>query len=134
MLHSFTNYSHNLKYLHLKLTQLRHNTSYQNLFYDLFLLGVAVRTISMLRHEAGSLYNSYRHCPIYTKFIMHVEGPTLNTSMHQYCVKYTAPPTGHRKSASYDKHYPIYMKFRGCVLYIIHCNMTCNWWVISSPT
>ena len=39
---------------------------------------------------------------------MHVEGVTLNTSMHQHCVIAIAPPTGHRKS---DKHHLINMTF-----------------------
>ena len=44
---------------------------------------------------------------MYTKFITQVYDVALNTSMHQYCVIFIAPPTGHRNS---DKH-PISMSF-----------------------
>ena len=102
-------------------------------FFDYsYRVGVAAPPISMLRHSAGTPYNSYTHWPIYTKLITHVRGPALNTSMYQYCVISIAPPTGHRKSASNDKLHPIHMKFTRCVLYIIDYNVTC--WVISSAT
>ena len=43
-------------------------------------------SISMLRHEAPSPHHLNIQFPIYTKLLTHVEGVTLNTSMHQYCV------------------------------------------------
>ena len=90
--------------------------SYQKLFGPSFLVAVVTRRMSTLRHETGSPYNSYRHCPVYTEIVVYVENPAPNTSMHPYCFIYTAPPTGHRKSASYDKRYPISMKFTRCGL------------------
>ena len=63
--------------------------------------------------------------PIY-KLLTHVEGVTLNTSMHQHCVISIASPTGHRKS---DKHQLIYMTgFRLFSTHHQHYNMTDNKW------
>ena len=84
--------------------------SCQNLSPPSNLLGVAVWSISILRHKTSIPYNSNIQSPIYTKFLRHVEGVTLNTSMHQYCVISIAPPAGHRKS---EKHHPINMTFTG---------------------
>ena len=59
------------------------------------MVGVMVWSIFMLRHKASSPYKFDVQFPMYTKFITHVYDVTLNTSIHQYCVIYIAPPTGH---------------------------------------
>lgn len=86
------------------------------------LLGVTVLpTISTLRHEAGTHHNSYIQFPIYTILLTHVEVVTSNTSLHQYCVRSIAPPTGNKKS---HKHHLIDVTSTAGFLLIIHYNMT----------
>ena len=97
--------------------------SYQKLSPPSHLLAVLLRSILMLRHDAGSPSNLNIQFHIYSKVLAHVEGVALNTSLHQYCVFSIAPPSGHRKS---DKHHLIYMTFTACFLHIIHYMMTCK--------
>ena len=51
----------------------------------LYLMGVTVQPISMLRHEAARPYNFNILFPIYTKLLTHVEGIALITSIYS-CV------------------------------------------------
>ena len=76
-------------------------------------------------HKVSTPYNFNIQFPMYSKFITHVYDVTLNTSMHQYCVIFIAPPTGHRNS---DK-YPIYMT---CIGFFI--SYTTRWHVIKRWT
>ena len=69
--------------------------SYQKLSPTSNMVGVMVQSIFMLSHKASSPFNFNIQFPMYTKFITHVYDVALNTSMHQYCVIYIAPPTGH---------------------------------------
>lgn len=62
----------------------------------------------------------------YVKFHMLYESPSLRTSTRQYRVIVIAPPTDNRKSAIYDKNYPIYKKCTWSGLNMIYSNMTYN--------
>ena len=68
----------------------------------LYILGMAVHYILIRCHKASSPYNLNIQFPISTKLLTHVEGVTLNKSMHQYCVITIPPPTGCMKSASHQ--------------------------------
>ena len=70
-------------------------------------------------HKVSTPYNFNIQFPMYSKFITHVYDVTMNTSMHQYCVIFIAPPTGHRNS---DK-YPIYMTCIGFSYHILQDDM-----------
>ena len=66
---------------------------YQELLPTSHMVGVVVRSISILCHKTGSPYNFNMQFSICTTFLTHVEGVILNKSVHQYCVTATAPPS-----------------------------------------
>ena len=61
-------------------------------------VAMAMRRISMCRHEISTPYNLTPRGLIFSKFHMLVKSPGLNTCSLSYLAEVIAPPTGNRKS------------------------------------
>ena len=62
--------------------------SYQNLLPPLYLVSMAVGSILMLHHKAGSPYNSDIHFPIYTKLVSFTKTLHIKTVCNIYSTTY----------------------------------------------